>query len=66
MPESTADIPEGVRDAVALRVRDSGRAQAERDLQARLADTAPDSPERDKVLAALAALRRGAAAHRTK
>jgi len=59
MPEPTADIPQGVRDAVALRVRDSGRAQAERDLQERLADTAPDSPERDKVLAALAALRRG-------
>ena len=59
MPESTADIPQGVRDAVALRVRDSGRAQAERDLQQRLESTAPDSPERDKVLAALAALRRG-------
>ena len=59
MTDSSADIPQGVRDAVALRVRDSGRAQAERDLQQRLDETAPDSPERDKVLAALAALRRG-------
>lgn len=59
MTESAIDIPDSVRDAVELQVRDVGRAQAERDLQARLDDAPPDSHERDKVLAALAALRRG-------